>query len=341
VSAQLATITLIVLGLWLLQLVPAARALLVTCIVGIATCYRTINGSGLWQHTSSALWLVLGLATWTKAPARPSLYPLAGAALALATACRPILVPAALLVVVDAARRRGLRQALPTGFVVAGIGGAALYANWYLHGSLLGGRAEIVEHAARTHQVTSYFQFSLLHYLGLLFAPSRGLFVYSPVLLFALPGLVRLLTASAPPPLRDITIAGLLVFGLYGFVATWWGGWVYGPRYMADLLPFFALWLALTPPLVTRAARVVFVATLAWSIAVPQLGAMTHPCGWNRTPRSVDQDPSRLWSLRDTEISRCLAVLTQRSASRNPPPAGRRRPGALQPATRHAAGSPP
>ena len=37
-----------------------------------------------------------------------------------------------------------------------------------------------------------------------------------------------------------------LVFGFYAVVETWWGGFVFGPRYMTDLLPFFALWLALT-----------------------------------------------------------------------------------------------
>jgi hypothetical protein len=321
VSAQVATLTVVLLGLWLLCLAPPGRALLATGIIALATCFRTINGAGLWQHTSGALWLVLGVIAWTGARSRPALYPAAAAALALATACRPILVPAALMVCVDALRREGTRRALVTLIVVAAIGGGALYANWYFHGSLLGGRAEIVSGVEHTHRVDAYFELSPSHYLGLLLAPSRGLFVYSPVLLFALPGLVRALRDPPRPPLREVTIAGLLVFLLYGWIATWWGGWVFGPRYMADLMPFFALWLVLAPPLATRTGVVVFAMALAWSIAVQQLGAMAYPCGWNQSPTNVDLDPGRLWAWHDTEIARCIGVLTKQpgpSAARQP-----------------------
>jgi len=117
------------------------------------------------------------------------------------------------------------------------------------------------------------------------------------------------------PTLRWIGISGILIFLLYGFIATWWGGWVFGPRYMADVMPFFALWLALTPfpgrkrPLLAT----LFAASIVWSIAVQELGVRTYPCGWNDSPGNIDLTPKRLWSLRDTEISRCLARLTSPS----------------------------
>jgi hypothetical protein len=111
-----------------------------------------------------------------------------------------------------------------------------------------------------------------------------------------------------------ISVAGILVFVLYGFVATWWGGWVFGPRYMTDMLPFFALWLARTP--LPRRGRVVaaalFVATLGWSAWVQELGVRAYPCGWDANPVSVDRAPGRLWRWHDTEIARCRAALSQR-----------------------------
>jgi len=312
IAARVTTLTLLVLALWLLGIASLPRALVVTAVIGVATCLRTINAGGLWQHTSAALWAVSGLALWSAAARRPALYPLAGTALALATACRPIFVPAALLVAWDALRdRRRLGLGITTALLVTAIGALALLANWYLHGSLLGGRAAIVTSIARSHGVPSYFHFTPWTWVGLLAAPSRGLFVYSPVLLFALPGLVHTLRASAPPTERLMSLAGVLVFVLYGFVATWWGGWVFGPRYMADLLPFFALWLARTPLL--RRARVplalLFVIALGWSIAVQEIGVRAYPCGWDANPISVDTAPNRLWSLSDTELSRCWAVL--------------------------------
>ncbi len=193
-------------------------------------------------------------------------------------------------------------------------GGAALAANYDLHGSLLGGRAEIVDRISDTHSVGSYFQFSPTHLFGMLFAPSRGLFIYSPVLLFALPGLVRGLGGRLSGPMREITAAGLMTFTLYGFIATWWGGWAFGPRYMNDLLPFFALWLAMAPPLRSRLARLTFLATLLWSLAAIEIGVRGYPCGWNAFPANVDKAPHRLWDPTDTELGRCLrAALDKRS----------------------------
>ncbi|HYC22045.1 MAG TPA: hypothetical protein VEI94_05050 [Candidatus Bathyarchaeia archaeon] len=319
-AARVTALSVVLLGIWLLDLAPIGRALAVTAIIALGTCYRTVVGVALWQHTSATPWLLLGLMLWSRARQTNVLFPFAGACLAVATACRPILVPPALLVVVDAWSSTGLRRMATwaTGAIVAAIGLLALIGNWCLHGSLLGGRADLVSTIATTHAVPSYFHFSIFNMLGLLFAPSRGLFPYSPVLLFAAPGLLLCLGSGASaatvpaPTLRGIGISGILIFLLYGFIATWWGGWVFGPRYMADVMPFLALWLALTPlpghkrPLLAM----LFAASIVWSIAVQEIGVRTYPCGWNDSPGNIDLTPERLWSLRDTEISRCLARLT-------------------------------
>jgi len=314
VAARLTTLTVLLLAAWLLTLASIPRALAVTAIVALATPMRTIDAAGLWEHTAAAFWLVAGLALWSGTTRRPWLHPLAGAALALATACRPNLLPAALVVVWSAARteRRGA-VAIATAATVAAVGGLALFVNWWLYGTLLGGRQSIVASITHTHAVGSYFRFSPWNLLGLLAAPSRGLFVYSPVLLFALPGLARSLRASAPPAERLMTVAGILVFGLYGFVATWWAGWGFGPRYMVDLLPFFALWLARAPlPTRPMLATPVFIIALAWSVAVHELGVRAYPCGWDSYPVNVDQAPDRLWHWHDTEIARCRTALRRR-----------------------------
>jgi hypothetical protein len=315
VAAEVAVLTLILLGLWLAGVAGPARAVAAVLVIALATSFRTIQGAGLWQHTSGSLWLAAGLLAWSRSGRTPRLYPAAGALLAVATACRPVLVAAPLLVVVDAWRRAGpgRARALVSLGAVAGIGGLALLANLWLHGSLLGGRVEFVESPERYAAVSSYFGFSPVHWAGLLASPNRGLFVFSPVLLFALPGLVRCLRADAPDARRWISVAGLATLFLYGFVRTWWAGSVYGPRYASDLLPFFALWLA-TSPLPSRAqplwARALwttgFALALGFSLAVQSIGARAYPCGWNAFPALVDDVPERVWSWRDTQIRRCL-----------------------------------
>jgi len=106
-------------------------------------------------------------------------------------------------------------------------------------------------------------------------------------------------------------LLGVTTFVLYGFITTWWGGWVFGPRYMTDLLPFMALWLVRTP--LPRRARpavaLAFVAALAWSLWVPELGVRSYPCGWDAHPANIDRAPERLWRLHDTEIARCWSTL--------------------------------
>jgi hypothetical protein len=309
VAAQVAVLTVIVIGWWLLSIATVPRALVATGIFALATSHRTISGAGLWQHTSGGLWLAVGLFAWSHARRWPALFPVAGAALALATACRPIFVAVPILAALDAwfLARTSRKTFLSTSVLVVSIGSLALYANWHFHGSLVGGRIDLVRNPTMFHSVKTYFHFSPVHLLGLLTSPSRGLFVYSPVLLFAVPGLMRSLRKPTPEGLRLITIAGILTFLLYGFISTWWAGSVFGPRYMTDLLPFFALWLTLTPiPAKGRPVLAVcFAAALAWSLWVQQLGENTYPCNWNHTPVLVDRAPQRVWDWRDSQIARC------------------------------------
>jgi hypothetical protein len=259
----------------------------------------------------------MGLLLWSHARRHPGLYPLAAALLAAAAACRPVLVPAVLVALADTWLVAKARPAIAmaTTILAVGLGTAALYANWHIHGSLLGGRTEVVSAIRRSHAVYAYFHFSPTHLAGLLVAPSRGVFVYSPVLLFAIPGLLHSLRAGQAPAARLISVAGILTFLLYGFIATWWGGRVFGPRYMTDLLPFFAFWLVSTP--LPRRGRpflaAAFALALSWSVGVQQLGALAYPCGeWDAKPRPIDKHPERLWSLRDTQIGRCAAELAGR-----------------------------
>jgi hypothetical protein len=320
VAARVATLTVVLLGVWLLTISTIPRALLVTAIIALATSHRTIVAAGLWQHTSGTLWLTMGLFAWSHARRRHGLFLIAGVALAAATACRPIFIVAPLLMLADAwflARAPRAVRILTT-ILVMTMGGLALYANYRYSGSLLGGRSDLVTDPSRFHAVTTYFRFSLLHLAGLLISPNRGLFIFSPILLFALPGLVRSLRRAAPPAIRLISLTGLLTFFLYGFITTWWAGSVFGPRYTSDLLPFFALWLSLVP--LPRRGRpvlaVLFLAALVWSMWVQQLGAKTYPCNWNHTPVLIDRAPSRVWDWRDSQIARCAGWSHARAAVR-------------------------
>ena len=75
---------------------------------------------------------------------------------------------------------------------------------------------------------------------GLLLSPGRGMFWYNPPLLLALVGAVWF---GRRYPALALTILGMLVgvLLLYGRYYVWWGGGVWGPRFLVPLLPLLLL----------------------------------------------------------------------------------------------------
>ncbi|MCO5176919.1 MAG: phospholipid carrier-dependent glycosyltransferase [Thermomicrobiales bacterium] len=75
---------------------------------------------------------------------------------------------------------------------------------------------------------------------GLLLSPGRGLFWYNPPLLLALVGVVWF---GRKHPALSLTILGMLAgtLLLYGQYYVWWGGGVWGPRFLVPLLPLLLL----------------------------------------------------------------------------------------------------
>lgn len=89
--------------------------------------------------------------------------------------------------------------------------------------------------------------------LAMVVGPGRSIFIYSPALLVALPGVRALLARH-----RDVAIfIAVMVLGRWLFVAArsdWWGGWAIGPRYLLPLVPFMLVPLAEVFARVGRAA---------------------------------------------------------------------------------------
>jgi hypothetical protein len=77
---------------------------------------------------------------------------------------------------------------------------------------------------------------------AILFSPSRGLFVFVPILIFVFYLLIRYWQAVPHRRLATLAIAiVLLQFVTISCWPVWWGGLSYGPRLLTDLVPWFAL----------------------------------------------------------------------------------------------------
>jgi hypothetical protein len=112
---------------------------------------------------------------------------------------------------------------------------------------------------------------------GLLVSPGRGLFLYAPVLLIAIP--------AAPTFLRHHRVEAALAVAvilahllLYGKWFMWHGGYAWGPRFMVATLPFFVLAMAPAIEWAMKSARrwSGFLALAALSGLIQVLGLSAH-----------------------------------------------------------------
>jgi hypothetical protein len=140
---------------------------------------------------------------------------------------------------------------------------------------------------------------------GILFSPSRGLLIYEPVILIPLYLAIRYWRELPRRRLAALALAGTAsVIAVLGCYRIWWG-WSYGPRDLAETIP----WLVLLAILGVRAfiddtnltmrecAAVISIAMLlaTASVAINSPGALSYAANaWNTLP-IVDYTPERLW----------------------------------------------
>jgi hypothetical protein len=159
----------------------------------------------------------------------------------------------------------------------------------------------------------------LVNMSGLLFSPSRGLLIYSPILLLSLLGYLRIRDIDARSLRSFFYIAGIsipLELIVYSSFRVWWAGDCYGPRFLVCLLPFLATYIGLYLDGWLYLDRIhrkeilylcLIAVILIWSIFVQVVGVFFYPNGnWDGTPQKVDLSPDRLWDWNDNPISRCL-----------------------------------
>lgn len=148
--------------------------------------------------------------------------------------------------------------------------------------------------------------------VGHCFSPARGLFIFSPVLLFSLYGMFVKTRQKTMTPLdyAIMTTLGLHWIAISLF-PVWWAGHSYGPRYFSDMLPYFIYFLApalksiaALPRLKKRAMILVFSCAVVFSVLIHYRGATSWDVYlWNVAPTPVE---SKLWNWQDLQFLRGL-----------------------------------
>jgi hypothetical protein len=256
----------------------------------LATSVRTVASQALWQHAgvhlaiAAALWLVLD-----ERPASPGRAFLAGLGLGFGTVARQT---TAIVLAGIVSRRTFIRS-------VAGFGVGII--------PLLVYNAFAFGNAFEQGYGTKPFDTPvLIGAYGLLLSPSRGLFVYAPYLVFALGalGLAWRASGEVAARLRALGIAWLATLLLYATYTEWWGGRVFGARFLDDLAPilFAALaWGIGRGLLARRLWRWLFWVTAAWSLLLFNAAALVYDQTWDTAPVNVNFHPGRLFDWSDPQ----------------------------------------
>jgi glycosyltransferase involved in cell wall biosynthesis len=295
-----------VIFFWLIlsQFESLAIALGSTVIFSFGTSMWSTATRALWQHGPLVLMLVIAMLLLVRARRHPQLIQFVSLPLAMAYLIRPTAIVPIFMI-------SGYVLICHRAWFARYVGWAMLIAlpwiwyNFSVYHALL---PWYYWHEA--FSATTNFTEGLL---GNLFSPSRGLFVFSPVLLFALSGFVLALRDREQRPL---TIAyGAIIIGhtiIIGAASMWWAGHSFGPRFMTDIVPFLAYFTAFNlrlpatvRPRTQRSLSVTIAVFAVVSALINAQGALRPATkDWNVLPRNIDQDPSRAWEWSDPQFAR-------------------------------------
>lgn len=319
VIASLITSLSVCILYWILsRLVSERIALACSLIYAFGTSTWVISSQALWQHGMVELLLCCMIATILKISddeggifQKRNQYLCLGVLSALYALSRPpdmvYLIPVFFFVL---AAKDGWK-------IIRYLAGLCLTAapfvlyNVVYFGSLFGG----YKANAATLQIS---QSILPAFAAYLISPNRGLFFFSPILLFSLLGMWLCLknTVVIKPDVRRIFILFALLVPVnilvYCSFPAWWGGESFGYRYLVDSLPVLAIFLAIAAEYLWRSRssvlsgiKIAFVLCVIWSVLVQALGAFYYYYDWdmkNSRHESVNTDPSRVWNISDLQI---------------------------------------
>ena len=300
-------------------------SLLATFIFAFATNTWMTSSQGLWQHGISNLALVSIIFCLLKANRAPEQYQkrwllAAGLISGLIPGIRPtsaLYVIAAILYIVFSYRFKAI-------FFLSGLITAipSLLWNLYYFGNLTGGYSSFLSE--------SPYVFSLDHFikasLGTLISPSRGLLIFSPIVLYSLLGayqVFKLRTRKDEQLIGSMTIAAIALLGSYFFFRIWWAGHSYGPRFTTDLMPILCYLISyflasnmskfklLKFKKLLNIQLLLFMTLLIFSTSTQVAGAFGYNPGvmWNAIPLNVRIYRYRLWNIRDNQIERHFRAL--------------------------------
>lgn len=219
--------------LCLKELLNTKKSLMLTTLYALGTSTLSISSQSFWQHAASQMFLASTIYVFVKGQKNKKLLPLCGLFLGFAAVSR---FPNLIIAIAFSAYFVFFERKKLLNFVWYSTP-AILFFAWYqitYPGNLFFYKYEAIG------EIASFNHSFLKGFSGLLFAPNKGLFIYSPIFLLSIWGII----IAWRKKLKALRFFSVVIFLYIAFVAKWsaWhGGWSYGPRMLADITPFLIL----------------------------------------------------------------------------------------------------
>ncbi len=304
-SSVIASISVAFVFLLVRRRLDRGRAVLLTAAYAFATNTWVTGSQALWQHGMGEL-LIVGALLCVTGELTPKRAFLVGIVCALGVMNRPpdlllfapVLLETFLRTRADRALLPRVGAALGLGLVVAAA--PFLAYNLATYGLLGGGYQSLFQHRPGTH--SQFVKAPILPALaGLLFSPGKGLFFYSPFLLFLGGWWKRCRDESGDRRLSLLLGAGVVAQILLYSRTDWRGGYSYGPRYLVDLLPVLVFLLVPVVRALGRKGLVAFALCVSMGAGIQAVGAFCYPQGMSDLYvfRAGNESATmEVWSLR-------------------------------------------
>ena len=302
-AALIEVLAALVLWAVLRRFVSPRWSVALVLLYWLGTTVRTVSAQALWQHAgvhlalAVALWLVL---TESRVTLRREL--VAGIAMGFGTVVRQTTGLIALGVARLPWPISVVRPAAPIAY---GIGWVVGVIPLLVYGQIAFGNAFEQGYGDKP------FNADIANGLyGLLVSPSRGILIYEPWIVLGLLALASSWRGSGHVALRmrGLSFAWVALLYTYARYQEWWGGRVFGPRFLDDLAPavLVAVAWAISRGWLSRLwARAAFWISAAWSLLLFNAAALVFdPSGWDL---NINFDQSRLYSWTDTQWMSVLA----------------------------------
>ena len=306
-ASLIASVSVIFVFLSVSELINKRIAIIVALIFAFATNTWTISSQGLWQHGLVELFLAMSiyLVLINEKQASNKIIICLGFISGLFVFNRPVdsILLISIIYYIFELRDRRIAYYFCAMFIS---GVPFLLYNLHYFGNLFGGM-NILLGLFDGHSGL------IMPFMGLLISPSRGLLVYTPIMLFSILGYSRIFQLTNSRIRNFLFVLGISILALiivYASFGMWWAGWSYGPRFLTGMLPALAMFLGLyikdigfdIRPRKNLLVICIFSILLVWSIFAQFVGAFYYTSGgWNANP-NVDLHPERVWDWKDNQI---------------------------------------